>query len=530
MEIGCPADSAVWLVNNIFLKLSGIAFVREMAEGTSAFIMRPTLVAFYFVLGCVVVVGFFRFLGFILPLILKGLLSVLAFLIVCAKRLLDWCGNLGRPPAEAPSALDEPREENNRPRVVLPPKAEPSALPASEAVPQTQPPEVEVSVPAPDPEPVPAPKQEPEPPSAIPSEPVVVVPVSPTVVFIDAVVAPEAVRPSAVPDLSVPPKTEPGQSEVPKAAVNPPAPLIPKATEDAPPKAAPPPRTPAPPAPRPPDQPPVAPLPAPAREPLGPFEIHHAVEPSKMYPGANRVVLRVKGLLHEAKGVRVWVVCRLHDRTYGAPVVRAKTTQGVPSQPDRLEGYEVRYGNGWAEAQIIASIELTELKSYAAGATLLHLELEVHAGKRPFSDNMLLSRFFEFEATMPNEGHGRARQDVEDCLLAAVLLLRACARTPGGMQRVNSRQDKALAAAAKKLKSQILGSSPAKQVDVDELLRDLKDYKPRDLAQRPALKFASAQVRKVILEECEFLVSLRPSSEGDAMLAALCAMLGPMRS
>lgn len=505
--------------------------------------MKPFQVAFCLILGWIVIAGCFRFLGFILPLIWKGLLAVLAFLEICATRLLDWWGNLGRPPTEVPPVFREPRQEDIKPRVALLPKAEPPAPPALETAPPAQPPEVPVSVPPPEaqpvvvvhvtpPEPVPLPatKQAPEPPSAIPSEPVVVVPVSSTVVFIDAVVAPEAVRPSAVPDLSVPPKTEPGQSEVPKADVNPPAPLIPKATEDASPKAAPPPRTPAPPAPRPPDQPPVAPLPAPAREPLGPFEIHHAVEPSKMYPGANRVVLRVKGLLHEAKGVRVWVVCRLHDRTYGAPVVRAKTTQGVPSQPDRLEGYEVRYGNGWAEAQIIASIELTELKSYAAGATLLHLELEVHAGKRPFSDNMLLSRFFEFEVTMPNEGHGRARQDVEECLSAAVLLLRACARTPGGMQRVNSRQDKALAAAAKKLKSQILGSSPAKQVDVDELLRDLKDYKPRDLAQRPALKFASAQVRKVILEECEFLVSLRPSSEGDAMLAALCAMLGPMRS
>jgi hypothetical protein len=157
------------------------------------------------------------------------------------------------------------------------------------------------------------------------------------------------------------------------------------------------------------------------------------------------------------------------------------------------------------------------------------MEVEVHAGKRPFSDDMLLSRFFEFEATMPNEGHGKARQDVEDCLSAAVLLLRACARTPGGMQRVDSRQDKALATAAKKLKNQILGSSPAKQVDVDEHLRDLKDYKPLDLTQRPALKFASAQVRAAIFAECEFLVSLRPSPEGEAMLRDLAVSLAVTR-
>lgn len=286
--------------------------------------------------------------------------------------------------------------------------------------------------------------------------------------------------------------------------------------------------------PRPPAPPPVPAVPLPVQSepeptplvPLKPFEMHHAVEPSGLYLGGQKVVLRVVGFLPGPKVAKLWVTYRLHDRTYGAPMVRVNAHQGEPRQSDELTGPCLEYLGGWRDPQVAASIELAELQSYSKGTTLLNLEVDIHVCDASGEDKRSGRRLFEFDAIMPNEGHGKARQDRDECYRAMVLLVRASARTPCGMRMVNARQEKALSRLVKEMATVVYGSPKGHLASADEILRDLNDYRPLDLAERPSLKYASEQVRKTALNKCEEVISFRPSPEGEQLLNALSKALG----
>lgn len=272
---------------------------------------------------------------------------------------------------------------------------------------------------------------------------------------------------------------------------------------------------------------PVQPEPEPTPlVPLKPFEMHHAVEPSGLYPGGQKVVLRVVGFLPGPEVAKLWVTYRLHDRTHGAPVVRVNAHQGVPRQSDELTGPCLEYLGGWRDAQVAASIELAELQSYSRGTTLLNLEVDIHVRDASGEDKSSGKRLFEFDAIMSNEGHGKARQDRDECFRVMVLLLRACAWTPGGRASVIACQSRALPRLVKEMATFVYGSFTGHTASADEILRDLNDYRPLDLAEYPSIKYASERVRKAALNKYEEVISFRPSPEGEQLLNAIRKALG----
>ncbi len=253
--------------------------------------------------------------------------------------------------------------------------------------------------------------------------------------------------------------------------------------------------------------------PEPAPVVLPDLEVSYAREPA----GAGEVIrLLLRGKPADGYRGRMLVSWLMHDVGAGSYVVGTSKAEDEPRNSEVFDCPDVSVQEGWAEPLSLAVVDTNGLRAFARGRTTVLLKIVLRKLDPLDEPTLFREWIFELEVDMPQEGHGKGRQDRFECVRTSALLLWHVVRIPAAGRGVKVRNVEACRSAALRVSKLVFRNEFTRFNVVDEAMKQLVAPRLAELLKVDALRLASQELRQKVVEEADFVMSMEPTPAGEA--------------